>query len=83
MLTGSYRSYWTLETLRAGSLDESVQIRPLAVGLVYLRITGRYASYLRYGKDQKYVCMGESTHTGIDIDTNGELSWIFVSRREQ
>ena len=37
MLTGSYRSYLTLETLRAGSLDESVQIRPLAVGLVYLR----------------------------------------------
>ena len=30
------------------------------------------------------ICMyGESTHTGIDIDTSIELSWIFVSRREQ
>ena len=26
--------------------------------------------------------VGESTHTGIYIDNSGELSWIFVSRRE-
>ena len=34
-------------------------------------------------RERLEICMyGESTHTGIDIDTSVELQWIFVSMKE-
>jgi hypothetical protein len=34
-------------------------------------------------RETKDICMyGESTYTGIDIDTSVEVHWIFVSIKE-